>query len=281
MPYFFSRGMSRRKAIQILGLAGGGISAVLLGRSLVSSNIRVEKLDNNTTLDLIPIPDGDYWMGSESSRYEEERNPHKVAVSSFLIGRYQVTQAQWKAIFGLEDSPSRWQGDNLPVENVSWNDAVEFCKRLSERRGREYRLPSEAEWEYACRAGTTTPFYFGANLTPDLANYQPTSPDGSISQSEFRAQTVEVGSFLANEFGLYDMHGNVLEWCLDYWHDSYQDAPSDGSAWIEGGDSSRRVVRGGAWRSQMDACRSAFRFSNEPSFKSDNTGFRIVCGSWE
>jgi formylglycine-generating enzyme required for sulfatase activity len=183
--------------------------------------------------------------------------------------------------------------DQRPVENVSWHDAMEFCNRLSQRTGRHYTLPSEAQWEYACRAGSTTPFHFGATITPDLANY-----DGNITyangpKGEYRKQTTPVRMFPANAWGLHDMHGNVLEWCLDQWHASYEGAPADGNAWLSttepteqttrdtGNDSDteegRRLLRGGSWLINPWFCRSATRHRRRPVSASYVVGFRVVC----
>jgi formylglycine-generating enzyme required for sulfatase activity len=173
---------------------------------------------------------------------------------------------------------------------VSWDEAVEFCQRLSKQTGREYRLPSEAEWEYACRARTTTPFHFGETITTDLANYRGTDWDyqgktypgnyGQGPKGEFRQKTTEVGSFkIANTFGLYDMHGNVWDWCLDHWHESYEGAPTDGSAWTTGGDDSLRVLRGGSWGDIPRNCRSACRDGYARGSQNFYLGFRLVCAS--
>jgi eukaryotic-like serine/threonine-protein kinase len=180
-------------------------------------------------------------------------------------------------------NPSRFNGANRPVENVSWNDAIEFCEKLSQRTGRTYRLPSEAEWEYTCRAETTTPFHFGATITTDLANYNGSeSVFGSEPiyrsepRGEYREQTIDVGSLLPNAFGLHDMHGNVWEWCQDVWHENYNGAPTDGSAWIEGGEGDRRLLRGGSWYGLPRFCRSAGRNGILPGFWDFYIGFRVV-----
>jgi formylglycine-generating enzyme required for sulfatase activity len=138
-------------------------------------------------------------------------------------------------------------------------EAVEFCARLSKKTGKSYRLPSESQWEYACRAGTTTPFHFGETITLGLANYDSRYTYGIQPTTKYRQQTTEVGSFPPNAFGLYDMHGNVLEWCADVWHDNYNGAPADGSAWESGEDNSLRVLRGGSWNYIPQTCRSASR----------------------
>ncbi len=192
---------------------------------------------------MIEIPTGTFSMGAPGQELDSnntERPQHKVTVPSFYMGRYPVTQAQWKFVATLpqvnkklDPNPSGFEGDNRPVERVSWYDAVEFCDRLSRHTKRQYRLPSEAEWEYACRAGTKTPFHFGGTITTDLANYNGNETYGQGPKGVDRQKTTEVGSFgVANNFGLYDMHGNVWEWCLDDWHNDYTDAPTDGSAWL-------------------------------------------------
>ncbi|MEL6382608.1 MAG: formylglycine-generating enzyme family protein [Cyanobacteria bacterium J06626_18] len=147
---------------------------------------------------------------------------------------------------------------------MSWYEAIEFCNRLSKYTGREYRLPSEAEWEYACRAGTATPYYFGMTISENQANY-----DGRYKS------TTEVGRFPPNAFGLHDMHGNVFEWCLDDWHDNYQGAPTDGSAWLADGE--RKVIRGGSWLYDPWTCRSAYRLDLNSGDRYNAFGFRVVC----
>jgi formylglycine-generating enzyme required for sulfatase activity len=232
---------------------------------------------------------------SEEKRRKYESPQHPVNVKPFFLGKYPVTQAQWQAVAKLskvnrelDPDPSGFKGADRPVEQVSWHDAVEFCARLSKQTGREYRLPSEAEWEYACRAGTTTPFHFGETITTDLANYRGTDFEykgtvyrgfyGSGSKGEFRQQTTPVGSFgVANAFGLYDMHGNVWEWCADHWHDNYEGAPSDGSAWLSDNDNHSRLLRGGSWSSRPVLCRSACRSNYSPDNWVILNGFRVVC----
>jgi formylglycine-generating enzyme required for sulfatase activity len=190
------------------------------------------------------------------------------------MGKYTVTQAQYQAVMG--NNPASFKGDNRPVEQVSWNDAIEFCDRLSKKLGQPYTLPSEAQWEYACRAGTTTPFHFGETITPDLANSHGDYTYGAGPKGIYRKATTEVGRFPPNGFGLYDMHGNVWEWCLDHWHSSYQGAPADGSAWVTGGDSKRRVQRGGSWTGYPGGCRCASRSFLIPDFRYYTYGFRVV-----
>jgi hypothetical protein len=180
----------------------------------------------------------------------------------------------------LKPDPSRFKGDSRPVEQVSWNEAVEFCARLSAHTGRQYRLPTEAEWEYACRAGTTTPFYFGETISSDLANYDATITYGDGQEGGYQKQTTDVGCFPLSAFGLHDMHGNVWEWCQDHWHSNYEGAPTDGSAWLSNDESEYRILRGGSWFFYPRFCRSAYRFFNFPDFRYKNIGFRVVCAEF-
>lgn len=244
----------------------------------------VESLDDTVELEMVSIPGGKFTMGApqeESESREDERPRHLVTVKPFFMGKYPITQAQWRAIASLpkikhdlHPDPSYFKGDNRPVERVSWYDADEFCDRLSKVTGRTYRLPSEAEWEYACRARTTTPFHFGATITTNLANF--CQQDQSMNKVE-RKQTTDVGSFPANAFGLYEMHGNVWEWCADNWHEDYQDAPSDGSVWVINGNSEYRILRGGSWDYFPTFCRCTYRFFENPQVKDKEFGFRVVC----
>jgi formylglycine-generating enzyme required for sulfatase activity len=209
---------------------------------------------------------------------------HFVTVSSFYLGKYEIMQVQWRAVAQLPKvlrnlnlNPSSAKGDKLPVDQVSWEEAVEFCARLSKYTRHKYRLPSESEWEYACRAGSTTPFHFGETITPELANCKEGARSSSPLAGSSSGAAMEVGSRgVANAFGLYDMHGNVQEWCLDFWHDNYQGAPPAGSAWESAGDKRYRVLRGGSWTTESQLCRSAERDRAVPSFKNPGVGFRIV-----
>ncbi|ACK71955.1 protein of unknown function DUF323 [Gloeothece citriformis PCC 7424] len=254
-----------------------------------------ENLGNGITLDMIAIPGGTFMMGSpegEKGATQRERPQREVTVKPFYMGKFTITQAQWKAVASLPKvkrdldlDPSNFKGDERPVERVSWFDAIEFCQRLSRETGRDYTLPSEAQWEYACRAGTTTPFYFGETITGELANYNATYTYGDEPKGEYRQQTTPVGQFPPNAFGLYDMHGNVWEWCLDDWHENYEGAPNDGSAWLNENDNDsqykkgRSVLRGGSVTFSPDLCRCAFRLINDSrDFRDLNNGFRVVCG---
>jgi eukaryotic-like serine/threonine-protein kinase len=261
----------------------------LIERRQHSAQFFSENLGRATILEMVAIPGGTYQMGSpleEWGRLSHEGPQHEVKVAGFYMGKFQITQAQWQAIMG--SNPSNFNGAQRPVERVSWIDAMEFCRRLSQKSEREYRLPSEAEWEYACRAGTKTPFYFGETITTDLANYRGTdiSTEATFDSGEYssgpkgqyRQQTLAVGSFPANAFGLYDMHANVLEWCQDTWQGSYTGAPVDGSAWIEHPDrKALRIVRGGSWVNIAKVCRSASRAKYYPNYKNNAFGIRVVC----
>ncbi|KST65591.1 Sulphatase-modifying factor protein [Mastigocoleus testarum BC008] len=255
----------------------------------------VEVIKPGIELELMEIPAGTFTMGApetEEGSYNSERPQHQVEVQSFFMGKYPVTQAQWKAVAALpkvnrdlETDPSRFKGDNRPVERVSWYDAVEFCARLSNHTGREYRLPSEAEWEYACRAGTTTPFHFGKTITSELANYDAEVIYGDGSKGKNLGETTPVGKFqVANAFGLCDMHGNVWEWCTDDWYNNYEGAPADGSARISKSNlyqaKGRALLRGGSWFCYPEDCRCASRIYNDGKLRDYITydfGFRVVC----
>ncbi|MEQ8540107.1 MAG: formylglycine-generating enzyme family protein [Coleofasciculus sp. D1-CHI-01] len=308
--------------------------------------------EEDITLDMVAIPGGSFLMGSPAGEGSDDEHPqHEVTVPSFFMSKTPITQAQWRIIASRTDLkvnrdldpdpayfkddpdpqtlpnyrssdtvPTRW---DRPVERVSWYDAVEFCARLSQLTGREYRLPSEAEWEYACRAvlpdsslmsessqnPTYSPFHFSETLTDQLANYRASSTYADETKGQYRQQTTPVGSFSSNAFGLYDMHGNVWEWCLDDWHENYEGAPTDGSAWLDrknyqqetskvnaneksrgSGDftlqntdennaQSYKVLRGGSWLYNPYNCRVADRLSNYPDDLSIISGFRVVCVS--
>ncbi|MCG8364708.1 MAG: formylglycine-generating enzyme family protein [Pseudanabaenales cyanobacterium] len=244
-----------------------------------------EDLGADVSLEMVAIPGGSFQMGSQESKSEQPQ--HLVTIQPFFMGKYPVTQAQWRAVatlpkinVELKSHPSMFKGLNRPVEQVSWYDAVEFCARLSKQTGRLYCLPSEAEWEYACRAGTTTPFQFGPTITTELANYNGDYTYGKGPKGVYRKKTTEVGEFkAANAFGLYDMHGNVWEWCADHWHKTYRVAPTDGSDWITGGDKKYRLLRGGSWKNGPGYCRSAIRNWGNPDFRFNVVGLRVVCRS--
>ncbi|NER81285.1 MAG: formylglycine-generating enzyme family protein [Leptolyngbya sp. SIO1D8] len=238
---------------------------------------------------MVSIPGGTFIMGSpedEPEHSDAESPQHKVTLEPFFMGRYLVTQSQWRAVVGfpqvsrsLKTNPFHFKGDRLPVDLVSWRDTVEFCDRLSAHTGRQYRLPTEAEWEYACRARTTTPFHFGDMILTQVANFNGRRTYADGPRGEYREATTPVAHFgIANSFGLSDMHGNVFEWCQDHWHETYEGAPVDGRAWVEGGDS-RRVIRGGSWLDNPGGCRSAYRGRAYPDYDNYDLGFRVVCSA--
>jgi formylglycine-generating enzyme required for sulfatase activity len=249
-----------------------------------------EPLDQDVSLEMVAIPRGGFMMGSPNSeidRYADESPQHEVSVKAFFLGKYPITQSQWQAIMGNNSSEFK-DDDNLPIDSVSWLEAIDFCQKLSQKTGRNYRLPTEAEWEYACRAGTKTPFHFGETISSGVANYQAqdweyegnTYPGkyGSGQLGEYREKTTSVGSFgAANRFGLFDMHGNVWEWCLDHWHGNYEGAPIDGSAWLSDNQSPRYVIRGGSWDNKPSYCRSATRYYDFSGYSNIVFGFRVVC----
>ena len=216
--------------------------------------------------EMIVIPGGSFVMGSD--KYNDEKPPHTVAVRSFLMGKTEVTQGQWKAVMG--SNPSRFSqcGEDCPVEQVSWNDAQAFIGKLNQKTGLAYRLPSEAEWEYAARAGSTTDWSHG-NEAPRLADFAWYSVNsGSKSQA--------VAQKRPNAFGLFDMHGNVWEWVEDCWHDNYSRAPDDGTAWTMGCSDSNRVLRGGSWNLFPANLRTAIRDRNSPDTRYNYSGLRLA-----
>ncbi|MCC5638619.1 SUMF1/EgtB/PvdO family nonheme iron enzyme [Nostoc sp. CHAB 5844] len=278
------------------GFLGMGKKSCEINRSRGRAEFFAEELGNGVVLEMVEIPGGKFLMGSpesEEGRYDSESPQHTVTVQPFFMGKFPVTQAQWRAVAGfdkvnidLNPDPSNFKGANRPVECVSWNDAVEFCARLSKKTGKIYRLPSEAEWEYACRAKTTTPFYCGETVTTDLANYRGTDWEyqgktypGNYAQGpkgEYRQQTTDVGKFSANPFGLFDMCGNVWEWCQDEWHKNYNNAPTDGSSWLVDNDNPSRLLRGGSWGNYPWFCRSADRGRLARDNWFNYVGFRVV-----
>jgi formylglycine-generating enzyme required for sulfatase activity len=274
-------------------------------RTSKEARVRVEPLALRVNLTMVEIPAGRLLMGSspaELRRFRQEylrhgataaevadvlrrETPqHPVQLKSFLIGSTEVTRAQWAVVASwepvavrLREDPPEARTAELPVTNVSWRDAEEFCRRLSAKTKQSYRLPSEAEWEYACRAGTAGPFNLGSAITPAVSNYHSRFPFGGAPLQPERGHVVAAGRFrLANAFGLYDMHGNVWEWCADLWHPDYSGAPSDGRAWIDGGDDSRRPVRGGGWNDIAFFARSSQRASQPLDTTSSWIGFRVV-----
>jgi formylglycine-generating enzyme required for sulfatase activity len=240
-------------------------------------------------LDMVKIPGGTFVMGSsedEPDRRPNESLQHSVTVKPFFIAKTPITQLQWHLVATripkvqkeLTPDLSRFQDPARPIEKVSWYNAVEFCVRLSHHTGRIYRLPTEAEWEYACRAGTETPFHFGETITPELASYAGTFAYNDGPTGGNRQETTPVNHFgVANAWGLSDMHGNVREWCQDHWHSNYEGAPTDGNAWLSENEKAFRVLRGGSWINHPKLCRSASRDNGFPRNSDSSIGFRVVC----
>lgn len=233
------------------------------------ASVYQENLGGDVNLEMILIPSNQFPMGSpetEVGHTVSESPLHYINVATLLLSKFTVTQAQWEVV--MKSNPSYFKGKNRPVDSVSWEDAIQFCQRITQMTGRKYRLPSEAEWEFACRAGTTTAYHFGNTITAELATYY---------NAESQRRTTFVGKYPANAFGLCDMHGNVREWCQDLWHQDYKDAPKDGSAWETGTHSRDRVLRGGSWFTEPESCRSAARVSSQVYDNSYYNGFRVAC----
>jgi formylglycine-generating enzyme required for sulfatase activity len=271
----------------------------------------IEDLGCGVSLEMVQIPEGELLMGApehELRHRSNEKPQHRVRVPSFFMSKFEITEAQWymvrrmlsvncelsdiEAVHWFGNGPGIWvaaylsslfylKRKNLPIRKVPWKEALEFCSRLSVKTGRIYRLPTEAEWEYACRANTSTPFSFGETIIPDIVNYRGTDPYGEAPKGKYRNKPIPVGSLkVANPFGLYDMHGNLWEWCQDSWHNDYNGAPSNGSAWENPEETQYRVQRGGSYRDYGFLCRCAARWrgseeANEYNVGA-NVGFRVV-----
>ena len=249
----------------------------IVGRATGHARVFTEGLGHGVTLQLVAIPGGSYLMGSPPGPgYEDERPQHRVTVAPFLMGQFPVTQEQWQALMGQHIT--RFHGPRRPVDSVSWVGATHFCERLAARTGRPYRLPSEAQWEYACRASTQAPFGYGLTLTSDVANYNGVFVYAQEPSGVYRHQTLDVGSLPPNAWGLHDLHGNLWEWCADAWHADYTGAPSDERVWQGRGDEPYRVARGGSWHDVPDVCRSSTRLRYKASDGDEFMGFRVVLG---
>ena len=253
-----------------------------------SPQILTETLPGNIKLEMVKIPAGNFLMGTEETEvirlckeyeidwFKCEMPQHRVNLKEFYLGKYPVTQEQYQAIMG--NNPSYFKDNpKNPVEKVSWDDAQEFCQKLKDKTKKNYRLPSEAEWEYACRAETTTAFYFGETISTDQVNYDGNYTFGKGKKGVYREKTTPVGSFPANKFGLYVLHGNVWEWCEDVWRENYENAPMDGSSWNENdSQSTLRTLRGGSWYGNPRNCRSANRGGDNADYRFDLIGFRLA-----
>ena len=250
--------------------------------------------------ELVLIPTGRFQMGStelerkkameagaQKAWVERETPQHWVGIEqSIALGRYPVTVGEWRQFVRATKwtpkgevnwaAPGFRQSEDHPVVGVTWHDAQQYVVWLTVQTGQMYRLPSEAEWEYACRAGTRTAFSFGEEIDTSLANYDGNYTYNGSPQGEYRKGTTRVGEFAANPWGLFDMHGNVWEWVQDVVHDNYEGAPSNGSAWEEGGDQGRRILRGGSWLYNPRYLRSALRNGFSATLSNDIVGFRVA-----
>jgi len=278
----------------------GSSTRIELDRKKGKAQYICENLGNGASLDLVRIPAGKFMMGMPADerqialdnavKYGNKREDvekwldwstpqHQVTLKEFWMGKFTITNAQWYAVMGTNPSEKydvKFQGKNQPVVGVSWDDTKEFCKKASEKTGKSIRLPSETEWEYACRAGTNTAFHFGETITSELVNYDGNYPYGDAPKGEYRQKTVNVDSFSPNAWGLYQMHGNVWEWCEDVWHDNYKGIPQDGSPWLKDGQQNIHLVRGGSWLIIANDCRSAIRSWDDSVDSLSNLGFRVV-----
>jgi formylglycine-generating enzyme required for sulfatase activity len=262
------------------GAAHIGIAALGLGTLLLMAGcphtpqpgeVRTVMLPGNEPLELVWVPAGTFLMGRYTGEQDSEdaEDPQRpVELSGFWMGRYEITQAQWLAVMGR--NPSNFGGTEHPVESVSWDDAQDFIETLSTYTNMSFRLPSEAEWEYACRAGMTARFYWGDDLDyTQIGNH-------AWYAGNANWQTQDFGQKLPNAWGLYDMSGNVLEWCEDDWHESYAGAPADGTAWVDSPRPEIRVARGGSWNGVGSACRSAYRYHGYSYHTYTYFGFRLA-----
>ena len=263
LSYVLKSLATRAVAIALFGVS---LPHALIAQEVVNRPFAPLELRFNEAIDMVQIPSGSFTMGSDKNN--DEKPPHTVYIRSFLMGMTEVTQKQWLDVMG--SNPSRFApcGPECPVENVSWYEVQQFISKLNQKTGQKYRLPSEAEWEYAARAGTTTEWSFG-NDESMLGNY---AWYGGNSGSKTQA----VGQKLPNAFGLYDMHGNVSEWTQDCWRGNYSGAPTDGSAWATGCDRNFSVLRGGSWIDFPAILRSAIRYRSNPDNRNYGIGFRLA-----
>jgi len=295
----FSNGMTTNFSIFEFETISVDIQGKVLKRQWLSSQHYFEALNGESFLEMVSIPSGRFVMGSPETEegYHASQGPqHQIDIHDFWMSRYPITQSQWEFVANLpkvaeylNPECANFREAERPVEQVSWYEAMEFCARISQLSGKKYALPSEAEWEYACRAQTQTPFHFGQTMTTDLANYSGIDWEyqgkicskGSYGAGPLgcdRRETTPVANFaVANSFGLSDLHGNVREWCADPWHRNYTNAPTDGRIWQQNGDESKRVIRGGSWNTAPQKCRSARRDRFDPHASLYDIGFRVIC----
>jgi len=251
----------------VLAVLGLGLPQVIQAQDAINRSFATLELRPNDDLNMVVIPAGRFTMGSEKNK--DEMPPHSVYVRSFLMGKTEVTQKQWQEVMGRNPSRFAACGPDCPVEMVSWEDVQQFIAKLNQKTGQKYRLPSEAEWEYAARAGSTAEWSYG-NDGSKLGD------DAWFGQNS-GGKTHRVGQKLPNSFGLFDIHGNVAEWTQDCWHKDYLGAPKDGSVWDTGCDSDLRVLRGGSWFTNYPVyLRSGYRVSSRLGYADDAFGFRLA-----
>ena len=228
-------------------------------------------------LELVRIEPGTFMMGSPETNSDSdpsEQPAHQVKISKpFYMGKFEITQQQWGVIRGNQSHSNT--GEQYPADSISWNDAVNWCKEISEKTGVKMHLPTEAQWEYACRSGAKTRYYFGDQIKPESANYSGTDKSKNIGKTSL------VGKYPPNAWGLYDMHGNVWEWCEDTLHENFEKAPEDGSAWMDPASKFNRVRKGGSWHEDAASLRSAVRWGSpgdekEPDMRNNVSGFRVI-----
>jgi formylglycine-generating enzyme required for sulfatase activity len=266
-PEDFKEYLKKYPASEFIGLAANRLKTLETAKSATnpSSSNMPRRHTNGAAIEFVLIPPGSFMMGSTNGK-ADEKPVHQVTISqAFYISKYEVTQTQWQSVMGSNPSSFKDCGRNCPVEQVSWNDAQDFINKLNEANdGFKYRLPSEAEWEYSCRGGTIGDFY--AADVDDIGWYEDNSGK----------KTHAAGSKQPNAFGLYDMSGNVWEWCRDRYHENYNGAPTDGSAWLSVGWYNYRVLRGGSWVNDATFLRSAPRNYGPPDARANAFGFRVV-----
>ncbi len=267
------------EALEAFGKLVGALSSIDGSGSAMGETLTVD-LGPQVNLEMVKIKAGSFTMGSpdyEAGRENDEGQHQVTLTDDYYLGKFEVTQAQWEAVMG--SNPSSFKGANRPVENVSWHEAKEFCNKLNSLysgnlpRGYQFDLPTEAQWEYACRAGTTTAYFWGNALNGDKANCNGNYPCGTETKGQYLQRTTDAGSYNANPWGLYDMHGNVWEWCRD-WYGSYSGNARNPAGPAVG---SSRVIRGGGWNDYCAGfCRAANRLSGVPGFRCNDLGFRLA-----
>ena len=259
----------------VVWLVTGVLGAAIADES--KTETKSSTIRNSIGMEFVLISPGEFMMGSppnEPGRDIDERL-HRVTITrSFYLQTTEVTQKQWKTVMGFNPAGFKTCGEDCPVETISWNETHEFISKLNQLEGTDkYRLPTEAEWEYACRAGTETPFFTGLCILTDRANYNGKFPIKGCPEGQNRKTTMKIGSFVPNPWGLYDMHGNVWEWCQDWYAKGYPKNAVDPRGPFSG---TAKVLRGGAWFSKANMLRSSYRRKDTPDFRSHVVGFRLV-----